>query len=209
MKIIEYSKAEPAQGPQETRTEGQVCLYKTKPHCPGHLYTHKGDMSKLPPEPEETVTQWPPAPGQVLAAEWQGRTSPFPSTPAHTCFPRAARTLILKPLAHGPITTQWWLRGQSLEEYSVISTWNDDTEDQEHPGDHWNTNSTGEISVSHLGGRKEHREAAAAHKHWKIGLGMMQNTKWSNGILALNQRAHRKPWHKDVIYIFLRSCYFF
>lgn len=28
MKIFEFSKAEPARGPQETRTEGQVCLYK-------------------------------------------------------------------------------------------------------------------------------------------------------------------------------------
>lgn len=60
MKIFEFSKAEPVQGPQETRTEGQVCLYKMKPHCPGHIYSHNGDTSKLPPEPEETETQWPP-----------------------------------------------------------------------------------------------------------------------------------------------------
>lgn len=154
-------------------------------------------MSKLSPEPEETETPWPSATGQGLAAEWGGRTWPFLSILCH----RAARTVVQKPLAHGPITTQWWLRGQFLEEHSLISTWNDETDGQERPGDHWNTNSTGEISVSHPGGRKEHKEAAAAHKHWKMGPGMMQNTKWSHGTLALNQRAQKALAQGCYIYI--------
>lgn len=143
-------------------------------------------------------------PAWVVVPELRDRILPVHSTPRlQLVCQEDARSLIQKQLAHGPTMTQYSPKDelQRTNPYPLGGR------------TRWKIQSIKATphalvrSLSHLG---ERTRQAAVHKH-KKSLRRKRNTNWSNGTLALSQRkaCSTKCLRTRVLYIFLRSCYFF